>query len=492
MATPSKGYKVLTPAEAQQYFSNQFINYTGQGYSMQGDTQYSPEYLQAIGFSPSTGPWEYDSPQQQVEKYLQPAYASGISIPNGFSDSSYYADQLAGFIKGQQASYGSDPALGGKQLGWQPDGTFLIADNSSPGDFLSKMGMGLAVGLGGPLLGGAISGALGGAGAAGAADAAYSGFGDVFGGLGGSISDSLGGVYGAGAAGAAGGSGMDAIEALIQGTNQGLSGSDLMNYVEGLVPGGTQSGLEFLLNNPSQLFGGVGGSSDPISAIQGLLGGSGGAGALGGGTGSNSILGALLGGLLGSTNGSQQAGETTITQSPWGPQQPYLLSGFGQAQNLLGQQQAAGNPLLDPAMQQMQATIRGDYLNPETNPYLSQTVDSALAKAASGVNSQFGTGDNYGGSAHQEWLGRTLADTALPYYFGNYNTERGRQDTAAGAAPGFTQGYFGAQAAPLQNYMNIVGQGYGTQQTQPYYTNPLLGGLSGALAGSQLGGLFGL
>jgi len=212
MATPSQGYKVLTPQEAQQYFSQQFVDTTPD--YLTGD--YSPAYLQALGLSPSSDPFEMQSVAQQVESLLHPGYSSGVNIPQGFTGSQYYNDQLNSFIQNQQGQFGSDPSLGGKQLGWQPDGSFLIADNSSPGGILSKIGKGLAVGIGGPLIG-ALGSELAGlsaieAGAGGAASTvdALAGSGALdAGGFGaGSIGGEFGvGGLGAGAAGAGAGAG---------------------------------------------------------------------------------------------------------------------------------------------------------------------------------------------------------------------------------------------------------------------------------------------
>ena len=284
------------------------------------------------------------------------------------------------------------------------------------------------------------------------ADGAYSGLGDIFGELGGNISDSLGGVYG------------DTLGQLFG--NGGLFGD-----------------MGPLSNVLSALTGGGSGTSSLLSSLLGSSGGS------GGGSNAN-LLGAILGGLAGYTNGAQQSGTIDVTQSPWGPAQPYLTSGFEQAKNDLASQQAFGTSLLPGAQAELGKTISGDYLNPETNPYLKGAVEDALGLAKAGLGSAF-QGNNYGNSAHQEWLGRTLANTALPYYMNNYNTERTNQLNAATTTPQFYQGAFGAMSAPTTNYINTVGKGYGSTTSQPYFTNPLGGALSGALFGSQLGGLFG-
>jgi len=66
----------------------------------------------------------------------------------------------------------------------------------------------------------------------------------------------------------------DAIEGLIDLTNKGMSGADAVAALGEINPAWTQTGIEFLMNNPSQLFGS--GSSGLSGALKGLLGGSGG------------------------------------------------------------------------------------------------------------------------------------------------------------------------------------------------------------------------
>lgn len=254
-----------------------------------------------------------------------------------------------------------------------------------------------------------------------------------------------------------------------------------------------------------------------------------------------------------SLGGSKGKGETVKTETnsaPWAQVQPYLQNLFSSAQGLYNRgpmQYFPGNTVADQSPYTQQSiekmagtstdpnsltnqgaaqfgnTIRGDYLNPESNPYLEATVNKALGQARGQVNATFGRGggNNFGSSAHEETLGRTMADTALPYYMQNYDTERGRQMQASQLAPGVdmskTAGLGAAGAATdayqqkqidankarfdfnqmspwdaLQRYQGgITGQYGGTQTaTQPYYpSNPfanILGGAAGAM------GIFGM
>lgn len=237
--------------------------------------------------------------------------------------------------------------------------------------------------------------------------------------------------------------------------------------------------------------------------------------------------------------GKQQT--ATQTNDPWRGQQPYLQDLFGQARGLyyggnaptptgvnapsysgpfsglinkaLGQvytpsfgsspvPQQSVNPLYGMAEREFGKTISGDYMRPDTNPYLRDTVNLALDQTRSKVNSQFG-GNNFGSSAHQEWLAKNLANTALPIYAQNYDTERGRQLAAAGGAPNIAEAAADAPWQNLRRYQSIVGgSGYGgtSQTSQPLYKNSLanaaglgLGGYAVAgLPGAVIGGLAGL
>jgi hypothetical protein len=89
-------------------------------------------------------------------------------------------------------------------------------------------------------------------------------------------------------------------------------------------------------------------------------------------------------------------------------------------------------------------TINGDYLDPDTNPYLSQAYDEAESKVMKSlgtmndnVNSQFNTNGLYNSSARMESLqkqadtaGDTLANIATNLYGNAYTQERQNQMNA--------------------------------------------------------------
>lgn len=211
-------------------------------------------------------------------------------------------------------------------------------------------------------------------------------------------------------------------------------------------------------------------------------------------------------------------GSTTTVQKsdPWKGAQPYLRDLFGRAQQQsfapqLGAQspytqqaiQAQASSAQDPnglvgmAQGELGRTIRGDYMSIDNNP----AAQAAMNAARRGVNSQF-SGDNYGSSAHQEWLGRGLTEAASPFLA----QERQNQLSAINAAPGLqmaninqlagagaaqdarSQAEVDAPNTALARYQQLIsGQGGGTTSaSQPYFTNPAASALGGALGGYGL------
>jgi hypothetical protein len=169
------------------------------------------------------------------------------------------------------------------------------------------------------------------------------------------------------------------------------------------------------------------------------------------------------------------------------------------------------NSLVGQSQRELGNTISGRYLDINNNPAAQEALDAARRN----VSSQF-SGDNYGGSAHQEWLGRASAGAVSPILM----QERQNQLNSLQLAPGLQQANLsqlagaGAaqegrgqaeiaaaqqqQQAPWQNLYNYQqalssGQPYGQQtgaQQNPYFTNPLASGLGGGLAGAGIASAF--
>jgi len=192
-----------------------------------------------------------------------------------------------------------------------------------------------------------------------------------------------------------------------------------------------------------------------------------------------------------------------------------------------------------------QQTVRGDFLNPDSNPYLQATFDTAAGRMAQAykngtaaqTDANFGRAGAFGGSAWRQQVqgnenafGDALANLATNTYGQNYNTERNNQMNAMGMASGMqdlgyndatkligagdiqrsyqqdllNQGYGDWQAAQNQEYANLdvlnkalagsvgnAGQTF-TTGANPYQTNNFANYLGGGLAGAGLAQSLGL
>lgn len=209
-------------------------------------------------------------------------------------------------------------------------------------------------------------------------------------------------------------------------------------------------------------------------------------------------------------------------------------------QEMTVQRALAGNPLIGQANQQLSRTMQGDYLRPESNPYLQANVNQALGDITRNYQqsvlpstmAQFQRSGAFGGSAHQEALegqqralGATMGNVANQMYGQNYAQERQNQMAAAGMADRYGQAeYQDAMAMmgvgdmrqrqmqqmidydrsrwdqawnyPQQqlNFMSglISGSPY-QQQTgpNPNYVSPRQSALGGAMTGASMGSTFG-
>ena len=153
---------------------------------------------------------------------------------------------------------------------------------------------------------------------------------------------------------------------------------------------------------------------------------------------------------------------TTSTQAPWSAQQPYLDYMFNQAKNIYegggpqyyqdsqvspfapAQEQAmagienrarTGSTINAANNQMMTDTLQGKYLDPATNPYLTDTFNTAAAQTLAPIQSAFSDAGRYGSGINQQVQQRGLNELATNIYGGNYGAERGRQMTAAQIAP---------------------------------------------------------
>ena len=207
-----------------------------------------------------------------------------------------------------------------------------------------------------------------------------------------------------------------------------------------------------------------------------------------------SIGAPLAGALLGSQNGAKQAGTTTTVQDIPDWQKPYVLDLFNKANatyNASQGQQPQNQALVDAGRKQLTDTINGNYLSPDSNPYLKGMFNAGADQITNKVNSQFTASGRYGSGAQTGELGYQLGNFANNLYGNAYQTGRQQQLTAATAAPGYAASAATSPFAGLEAYGNIVGNRFGSQTQSPYFTNPTGGALSGALAGYGLSRAFG-
>lgn len=147
-----------------------------------------------------------------------------------------------------------------------------------------------------------------------------------------------------------------------------------------------------------------------------------------------------------------------------------------------------GSQTIDNAESSLNQMISG-----QQNPYLDANVNRALDSVQGRVNSQF-SGSNYGTTANQETLARSLGDTAASMYGNAYESDANRRLNAIGQAQTFgNQAYQDASQLrsagqqlqdQLQQQYDFNYQQFQDQQNLPYRQ---LAAMSGVF-GSNLGG----
>jgi hypothetical protein len=219
--------------------------------------------------------------------------------------------------------------------------------------------------------------------------------------------------------------------------------------------------------------------------------------------------------------------KTTSSNTPWAPAQPYITSSLSalQGANQQGQanlnanmgglnaaianvnQSVAAPPAyLTDARSQLDKTINGDFVN--SNPYTSDIANQIAAKTGAQYNSTFGAAGRSHGGLAALLSGQGVGDALQNFYSNQYNTERGLQQQAMMAAPGFHQDQAGTDINALlpgiQASAMLPGQVAGQYAggvagaTSPYVQNTTTqktGGLGQILStglglAAQVGGAF--
>jgi hypothetical protein len=133
-----------------------------------------------------------------------------------------------------------------------------------------------------------------------------------------------------------------------------------------------------------------------------------------------------------------------------------LNTAYGQTQNTINQYSPALNTAIQKIQQniaappqymtdaagQLDKTIKGDYLDPSTNPYSSGMAKLIADQTAGEYGATYGAaGRSHGGMAallSSQGVGNALNG----FYGGLYEAERGRQQQAVQGAPAFHQGEY--------------------------------------------------
>lgn len=152
--------------------------------------------------------------------------------------------------------------------------------------------------------------------------------------------------------------------------------------------------------------------------------------------------------------------------------------------------------MLNTGSDYLNSAARGDYLGQQN--FMDAYGEGILNE----VNSRFGKANRTGSGYASQAAAKGLAQGAAPLYA----QERQLQQQAAMALPGYESGRYGLLDADinallqsglmsggrrqedLANYANIVNSATSgnSQTSQPTYSNPIAGGLGGAMIGSQL------
>lgn len=156
----------------------------------------------------------------------------------------------------------------------------------------------------------------------------------------------------------------------------------------------------------------------------------------------------------------KQSTSSTTTSEPWSKAQPYLERGMAEIDSLFnqgfGQKGYTGSLLADwnPTQELFQqlafqrgtegfeptniasdytsSVLRGDYLNPETNPALQNYVSTAMGEIMPGVNSSAQLAGRYGSGAWAGLKEKAASDIMAKAYLGERNAQQDAVTKAMG------------------------------------------------------------
>lgn len=101
------------------------------------------------------------------------------------------------------------------------------------------------------------------------------------------------------------------------------------------------------------------------------------------------------------------------------------------AQQMTTQRATEGSPFMKQAGDEWSKTMRGDYLNPNTNPFLKQGFNQMLEETLPGIDTSARQAGMYGSSSQDLIRGKAMGDIGARIY----EPERQRQTQAMNFAP---------------------------------------------------------
>jgi hypothetical protein len=170
----------------------------------------------------------------------------------------------------------------------------------------------------------------------------------------------------------------------------------------------------------------------------------------------------------GNSGGGGGGGTNTTVQKsdPWSGQQPYLTDVMGKAQetynrgpmqyytgqtyaplsaetqvaqDLQAQRALSGSSLTTAAQDQLTKTMRGDYLDPATNPYLNAGAEQIRAKVLPQIDARFSGSGRTGSALAARAAGEGVSDAIASQAMQNYTQERQNQIRGMMFAPQMAQ-----------------------------------------------------
>lgn len=146
----------------------------------------------------------------------------------------------------------------------------------------------------------------------------------------------------------------------------------------------------------------------------------------------------------------------------WSQQHPFSdlqQRGFNMVDNVANGGRST-SPTLNAASDELTKTLNGDYLTPETNPYLRDIATRISGIAGANSNATFGGRGRSSSGLAGYYSGKAVGDSLTDMYGTNYANERGRMLQAAGLVPQFEEAKYTPAQAMISAGSTITNQPY--------------------------------